>query len=102
MILSNPYLWVVVLSAVLSGFFALVSICLRSFRRLELHKAFGGDARRMATLERHLPALRLMSGFLRSLVNLMLAVAMVFLFEGDGARHDWGMGLWAILAAGGS
>ena len=99
-LLANPYFWIAAGSAVLSGFFALVSICLRSFRRLELQKAFGGDERRLAALERHLPALRLMSGFLRSTLNLLLAVAMVFLFEGEGERHDWGLALWAILAAG--
>jgi CBS domain containing-hemolysin-like protein len=94
---ANEFFWIVVTSSLLTGFFSTVSIALRTFRRAVLENALKGDGRRMATFEGHLPALRLMCGFLRSLAGLMLAVAMMYLFE-DPPR--WGTALWAVLASG--
>ncbi len=76
-------MWVVIVSAALSGFFALTGYALRAFRRVELEDAFSGDRgrRRLATLDRHLQAFRLMSALLRILANLALVVAVVELFE---------------------
>jgi putative hemolysin len=94
---GNPFFWIVLTSSLLTGYFSAASIALRSFRRAEMEKALGGDGRRMATLEKHLHALRLMCGFLRSLAGLVLAVAMMYLIENP---PRWETALWAVLAGG--
>ena len=93
-------LWIVVAATILSGFFSLVSISLRSFRRVHLEEAFGGEeGDRLKEFERHLHSLRLTFSFCRALTNLVLAVAMVYLFDAPGV--GWHRAVLALLAAGG-
>ncbi len=97
----SPIWWVVVIATVLSGFFALNASALRAFRRVQLEEAFKGEKgrHRLAKLERHLPALRLTSSFCRALVNLILAIAILYLTD---RREGWvGPLAWTILIAGG-
>ena len=95
----TPFIWVVLLMTALSGFFATASYCLRTFRRVLLESAFKGPhgKRRMETLERHLPALRLVSSLCRSVSNLILVVVLVYMFGRDG--HNWISAAWATILA---
>ena len=82
-----PLIWVVVCGATaLSGFFALTSYSLRVARRVALEEAFSGPAHkeRLDLLEKHLPALRLTTSFLRALANLALTVAILQAFDVRG------------------
>ncbi len=96
-------IWAILGAAILSGFFALCNYSLREFRRFQLEEAFGPRRKdRLATLERHLPALRLATAFCRSLASLILIVAMVFLYranESGGLRLLGAMAsAWAVIA----
>ena len=75
-------MWVVIVSAALSGFFALTGYALRAFRRVELEDAFSGEKgrRRLEAFDRHFRAFRLMSALLRILANFVLVMAVVGLF----------------------
>ena len=79
----DPFLWVVVASAALSGFFALISYALHAFRRLQLEEAFKGDRaeKRLAWLEDNVTALRLTASLFRALANLVLVVALIGLVD---------------------
>ena len=95
----SPYLWVVLGCTALTIFFSLVSISLRTFRRVQLEEAFKHlDPSRLEMFERHLPALRLAASLGRSLINLVLVVAMMYLFEVHG--QGWGPLVLAVAAAG--
>ena len=95
---ASAFIWVAGACAVLGGFFSLASISLRSFRRVQLEAAFGARADRLKAFDRHLTDLRLTVAFCRSLANLLLAVAAVYLFE--PWRAGWVGMLWAVLVAG--
>ena len=94
------FLWVVV-SAALSGFFALTSYTLRAFRRLPLDEAFEGERgkQRYQELERHLMAYRLAMSFGRSLANLSLTLAMLCLL--NAPVRSWGRMVGAVAGAAG-
>jgi len=94
-------MWVVLVSAALSGFFALTGHALRAYRRFQLEEAFAGPSgrRRLETLERHLAALRLTASFGRSLGNLVLVVAVVYLLGGPGEGVGRGVAAMGISAA---
>lgn len=95
----SPYLWVVLGCTALTIFFSLVSISLRTVRRVQLEEAFKHlDPSRLEMFERHLPALRLAASLWRSLANLVLVVAMMYLFEVHG--QGWGPLVLAVAAAG--
>lgn len=92
----EPSGWGVIISAILSGLFALASYSLRGYRRVQLDQTFGGTSSgrgRLALLERHLTALRLTSSFCRAMSNVVLVVAMVYVFD---ARTG---GIWAAIGA---
>jgi putative hemolysin len=96
-------LWAVIGSAILSGFFALAGYSLREFRSAQLQSAFGPRrAGQLDVLARNLASLRLMTAFCRSLANLVLVVATLYLLGGPGhgfANVVWGLlTAWAILA----
>jgi PAS domain-containing protein len=88
-------LGVVAGATVLSGFFALTHSSLRVARWHALEGTFTGPsgARRLDRLDRHLHALRLTTSFLRSLANLALIAATMFLIE------VWQHGPGALAAA---
>ncbi len=94
----NASFWVVVVSSALSCFFSLVSYSLRGCRRVQLEDAFSGPAgrKRLAVLEHHLTALRLTASFCRALANLILLMAMLFLF--DSTDLSWPQVLSATAA----
>ena len=96
----DPLLWVVLVSAALSGFFGLTGFALRAHRRVQLEEAFSGRSggKRLESLERHLPALRLSASFCRSLANIALLVSMLYLLGGPG--HGWASALAAIAITG--
>jgi len=96
----DPLFWVVVGSTVLSCFFSLTSIALRSFRRVQLEEAFESrnTENRLDALERNLGALRLTAALCGALTDLVLVVAMVRLL--DSQMSFWRT-LGAIGAAGG-
>jgi CBS domain containing-hemolysin-like protein len=86
--------YVVLAATVVSAFSSLASYALRSFRRTQLEQAFrlhGQDD--LSRFDRHLPALKLTASFCRAAANLVLVVAMLYLF--DAPRR----GTWALLAA---
>lgn len=93
-----PYLWVVLGCTALTIFFSLVSISLRTFRRVQMEEAFKADPARLEMFERHLAALRLTASFCRSLVNLLLVVGLLYLFEAPG--NGWWPLLGAVAVAG--
>ena len=96
----DPALWVVIAAAILSGFFALNSFSLQSFRRAKLEEVFSSSRgrRRLAALDGHLEALRLTLALSRSLANLLLMGGMVCLLgNGEGG---WGHIIVAIAIAG--
>jgi len=95
----DPLFWVVVGSTVLSCFFSLTGIALRSFRRVQLEEAFEGRnaAKRLETLERNLRALRLTAALCGALINLVLVVALVRLFD---SRMTFWRAFGAVGAAG--
>jgi CBS domain containing-hemolysin-like protein len=79
----NLLVLVVVASTVLSGYFGLTGFALRTRRRARLEEAFAGPSgrKRLAVLERHLRALQLTASFCRSVANLVLVVAMLYLVD---------------------
>ena len=95
----NPLLWVVLALAVLSCFFSLVGISLRSFRRAELEKAFGGPSgrRRLERLEAELSSLRLTVSLCRVACNLTLVVVLLAVVGASGG--GWGRVVLATAAA---
>lgn len=94
----SPFAWVVLACTALSSLFALLSTSLRSLRRVQLEEAFARDPGRLTRLDEQLPALRLACAFCRSLSNLVLAVAMVYLM--DAPAHGLERTAWALAAAG--
>lgn len=79
----DPWLWVAVISAALSGFFALTGYALRTFRRSQLEEVFGEDEagqRRLGALDRNLSALRLNASFCRGVANILLILSMLTVF----------------------
>jgi len=81
-------MWVVLFAAALSGFFALSSYSLRAFRRSQLEDLLAdhpGKAR-LASLDRHLSALRLNTSLCRTAANVVLIVAMLGLFDAFKGR----------------
>ena len=91
-------LWAVIGSAILSGFFALAGYSLREFRTAQLEAAFGPRrAAQLDVLARNLASLRLMTAFCRSLANLVLVVATLYLFDFPG--HGFTTVLWGLLTA---
>jgi putative hemolysin len=91
--------WIAVVAAVLSGFFALTGFSLRSFSWVKLEAAFSGRAgrRRLERLERHLGSLQLTASFGRSVSNLVLVVAVLYLFD---PGHELARALAALLVTG--
>jgi len=94
----SSFAWVAVGSALLAGFFSLAGQALRTFHHAQLEQAFGGQSgrRRLETLEKHLAPLRLTASFCRSLANIMLVLAMVYLFD---AGNDWWLAMAAVSVA---
>jgi len=99
--MANYLIWIVVVSAVLSGFFALDGFALRTFRRGRLEEAFSGPSgpARLAMLDRHLWALQLTASFCRSVANLVLVVSMLYLVDPQHQGFRWA--LYATGIAGG-
>ncbi|MCJ7545081.1 MAG: hemolysin family protein [Phycisphaerae bacterium] len=91
--------WIAVVAGVLSGFFALTGFSLRSFSWVKLEKAFAGPSgrRRLDRLERHLRSLQLTASLGRSLSNLVLVVAVLYLFD---PGHELVRAIGAMLIAG--
>ena len=75
--------WIAVAAAVLSGFFALTGFALRSFSWVKLQEAFSSrrGPQRLERLDRHLRSLQLTASFGRSASNLVLVVAVLYLFD---------------------
>jgi len=96
-----PWAWVVAASAVLSCFFALVSYSLRVWRRAPLEEAFAGAAgkAKLEVLEKNLSALRWTMSFCRSLVNVVLTIALMKAF-GVLVGIGWGLVASVLVAMG--
>ncbi len=79
----GPLFWVVVAATALSCFFAVTGASLRVVRRVAMEEHFVGPAGRehLLRLERHLPALRWTTSFLRAAANLAVTVAVLYLFD---------------------
>jgi putative hemolysin len=79
----SPLIWVVLVATALSGFFALAGTSLRSPRRTYLEEAFSGNAgaRRLALLDAHIQDLRLTMSFCRAVANLVLVIALAWIFD---------------------
>jgi putative hemolysin len=79
----QPLMFLALLATVLSGFFALTGFSLRAFGRAKLEKAFSGPrgSRRLERFDRHLRGLQLTASFGRALSNLVLVVAILYLFD---------------------
>ncbi len=92
-------IWIAVVAAVLSGFFALTGFSLRSFSWVKLEEAFAGPRgrRRLERLERHLRSLQMTASFGRSVSNLVLVVAVLYLFD---PGHEVVRAIAAMLIAG--
>jgi putative hemolysin len=77
--------WIVVIATVLSGFFGLNGFALRTFRRARLEEVFSSPRQRdrLELLDRHLRALQLTASFGRALANLVLVVAILYLFDSN-------------------
>ncbi len=97
----DPALWVAVIAAILSGFFALSGFSLRSFSRARLEEVVGAvRAQRMLTwLDPRLESLRLTLSLCRSLANLVLVAAVVHVFCRE--QLDWPHLAAAVGIAGG-
>ena len=97
--MDNHLVWVVIGASALSSFFSLMGFALRDFGRVQLEEAFAAIGRpgRFERLERDLKALRLTASFCRSISNLILVVAMLFLFQG---QRDFVRTLLAMATAG--
>ncbi len=95
-------IWVVLGATALSCFFALTGTALRVARWTQLEELLTGRSgqRRLELLDRHLRSLRLTAGFLRSLFNLVLTIAMVYLFEVWQDEGPWRLLAAAATAAG--
>ncbi len=93
----TPFLWVVLVAAVLSGFFALISCTLRAFRRLQLEEAFIGQSnqKRLALLEKRLRSLRLAAAWSRTIANILIVIGCVYLLE---AQQDQWLDILAAAA----
>ena len=96
-------LWIVVSATVLSGFFALNSISLRSISRAKIEDAFIGPRgrKRQDTLDNHLQPLQLTLSLCRALANLLLVVGMVRLLTIGARQMDWSHIVLAVAWAGG-
>ncbi len=79
----QPLMFLALVATVLSGFFALAGFSLRAFSRTRLEKAFWGPRgkRRLERFDRHLRGLQLTASFGRALSNLVLVVAILYLFD---------------------
>ena len=97
----DPLLWVVLASAVLSGFFSVTGFAIRAFHRVPLEAAMRSKVgtKRLELFQKHLTALRLTASFCRSLFNLVMVVSLLYLFEVP--QHDWRRAVWVTAAAGG-
>ncbi len=99
--MDDPALWVAVVAAILSGFFALSSFSLRSFSRARLEERLDNSCgrRHLAKLDAHKTALILTLSLCRSLANLVLVAAVVEWFARDGL--SWWNLAGAVAVAGG-
>ncbi len=89
-------LWVVLVSsAALSGYFALISYSLRAYRRVQLDAVFNTAAarKRLEAIERRWGQFRLTASFCRALANIILVVAMLYMFDAPAG------GLVRVIAA---
>lgn len=86
-------------AVVLSGFFALTGSALRTFRRAKLEEAFAGKKAkaRLEYLAQHLRSLQLTSSFGRAIGNLLLVVAVLYLFD---PAHEGYRAVYATAIAG--
>jgi CBS domain containing-hemolysin-like protein len=96
----EPLVLLAVAATVLSGFFALAGFALRGLSYVKLEKAFAGPRgrRRLALLDRHLRSLQLTASFGRTLSNLVLLAAILYLFD---PRHELLRATVALLITGG-
>ncbi|MHC4718345.1 MAG: hemolysin family protein [Planctomycetota bacterium] len=94
--MDDPLLWVAVASAALSGFFSLNAYSLRDTSRRKLEAAFAdrSDSRLRGLLD-HLRELHMLCGFLRTVCNLALLVAVLGCFRVHRGEAD----IFQIIAA---
>ena len=87
--MSIPF-WVALAATALSCFFAIASYSFRAYRRGQLEEKLNGPAGRKhpSSVIRQLRALRLTASFYRAMANLVLVVALVYLF--DAPHHGYG------------
>ncbi len=80
----DPLFWIVLVSTALSCFFSLTGSALRIVRRVQLEDFFQGSKGQaaMASYERHLSSLRLMTAWGWALANLALLASLLFLLGG--------------------
>lgn len=96
----DPLIWVVVLATALSSFFSLIGFSLRSLRRAQLEDILPASrrSRYLDILDRRLNSLRLTVSLCRSLGNMVLVVALVYLLGAH--RGGWATAAYAIATAG--
>ena len=84
--MNDPFIWLAVVSAILSGFFALNSYALRSSGRHGLEQHLSGRAKTLAAMLEHQIDLALVCSLLRAVANMTLLVGMFALFRADTAH----------------
>lgn len=97
----EPVIWIVVLAAVFSGFFALNSFALRSFSRARMETLMTGSRARsrLAWLEVHRRPLQLTLSLCRSVANLVLVAALLGIWaHSHEPQTTAGMVLYVLLA----
>ena len=94
----SSLIWLAIVATLLSGFFGLNNFALRALRRARLEEAFSGPRGKvkLELLDRHLRALQLTASLGRALANLVLVVAILYLF--DPVREAMGRFNRALLA----
>ena len=94
----SGFFWVaLIISAIFSGYFALVSNSLGFYRRVQLEEAFGlgsDAAGQLGWLETNLKALSLTCALCRSLANLVIVLSVLELMSPN--LNQWA---WSIIAA---
>jgi CBS domain containing-hemolysin-like protein len=80
----NTLFWIVIASAILSGFFALAGYAFRFVRRGQLEKILPPARLGLIdTLDKHDVALQMTASLCRAAANMVLVIAMVYLLDGS-------------------
>ncbi|MHC4996108.1 MAG: hemolysin family protein [Planctomycetota bacterium] len=89
--MNNPALWVAILASALSCYFSATHYALLEYSRVRLIELLGprGKASRADELAEMDDELEMVTATLRALLNLVILVAMIVLFDPPGGEHSW-------------